>query len=204
MIDLRLEYLRGEQIKERLHPLAALRIAVFRDWPYLYNGSFEYEAHYLESYIRSPQSLIVLAWDVDECVGATTVLPLAEAESEWQRPFIEKGFDLSKIDYFGESMLRKPYRGRGYGVQFFKVREAHAHELKLPICVFAAVERPGNHPAKPADYVPYDTFWTHRGYYKMTDMVTAFSWPDIGTNESTQKLMTFWMRELPTDASISA
>ncbi|MBI3896766.1 MAG: GNAT family N-acetyltransferase [Gammaproteobacteria bacterium] len=200
MTDLRMESLRGEEIRKQLRPLSELRIAVFHDWPYLYEGSLDYEAHYLETYMRCPRSLIVLLWDGDKCVGATTVIPLVDASAEWQRPFMEKGFDLNQVDYFGESVILKSHRGRGFGVAFFKEREAHARELNLPICAFCSVERPANHPAKPANYIPNDGFWTHRGYRKVPDMKTTFSWPDIGATESTEKPMTFWMRDFRTGA----
>ena len=39
--------------------VAALRIAVFRDWPYLYDGTVEYERSYLESYRNSPAAVLV-------------------------------------------------------------------------------------------------------------------------------------------------
>ncbi|MBI3899284.1 MAG: GNAT family N-acetyltransferase [Gammaproteobacteria bacterium] len=200
MADLRLESLRGAAIAQQLDTLAELRITVFRDWPYLYDGTREYEKKYLDVYLRCPRSLAVLVWDGNHCIGATTVLPLADAGAESQQPFIDHGHDISRINYFGESVLLKPYRGRGLGVRFFELREAHAREHNLSICAFCSVERPMNHPAKPVDYVPNDAFWTRRGYHKVADMVTTYSWPDIGETESTAKPMTFWRRDLSATA----
>ena len=37
----------GEEISAVLPDLARLRIVVFRDWPYLYDGTLEYEEKYL-------------------------------------------------------------------------------------------------------------------------------------------------------------
>ncbi len=44
-------------------------IEVFRAFPYLYEGSAEYERKYLSTYARSPGSIFVLAFDGDEVVG---------------------------------------------------------------------------------------------------------------------------------------
>lgn len=196
MQELRIDLLRGQQIESQLEALAALRIAVFREWPYLYQGSADYEKKYLDTYLRCPRSLAILAWDGAQCIGASTVLPLADAEAAAQAPFRAAGHDIERIDYFGESVILRSHRGRGLGVKFFELREAHAREQDLSVCAFCAVERPADHPARPADYVPNDAFWTRRGYEKRWEIRTQFDWPDIGDAQSTSKAMSFWMRSL--------
>jgi len=196
MAELRIETLRGAEIASRLDALAALRIRVFHDWPYLYEGTVAYEAEYLRMYIDCPRSLVVLVWDGEHCVGASTVLPLADAPRDMQQPFIDAGLALAPIDYFGESVLLREYRGRGIGVKFFELREAHARELGLTQCAFCAVDRRDDDPRKPADYVGNDAFWHKRGYRKEAALRTTLSWPDIGETVSTEKPMTFWLRTL--------
>lgn len=200
MSELRFELLRGAEIGRHVDALADLRIAVFRDWPYLYQGTREYEAKYLGLYLRCPRSLAVLAWAGADCIGASTVLPLADAGAEAQQPFRTGGYDVESIDYFGESVVLKPHRGRGLGVKFFELREAHARELGLNLCAFCAVERSEDDPRRPPDYIANDAFWTRRGYRKAPQIVTSFSWPDIGETQSTPKRMTFWLRDLGTIA----
>lgn len=197
---LRIESLQGTDIARHLDALAEMRCTVFRDWPYLYEGTREYEAKYLQVYIDCPRALTVLVWDDSRCVGASTVIPLVDAPLDMQQPFIAAGMDLSRIDYFGESVLLREYRGRGLGVKFFELREAHAQLLGLPTCAFCAVQRPDTHPLKPTDYVPNDAFWHKRGYRKTPQLQTTLSWPDIGEAASTPKPMTFWLRELETTA----
>lgn len=193
---LRIEQRRGAELSAVLEPLAALRIAVFREWPYLYEGSLDYEKQYLDTYVRCLRSLTVLVWDGDRCVGASTALPLEDAEPFARAPFEAQGHVLDRIDYFGESILLRTYRGRGLGVKFFELREAHARALGLAQCAFCAVERPADHPARPADYVPNDAFWTRRGYRKQAALRTAYEWPDLGQAEATAKPMGFWMKTL--------
>lgn len=196
MSGLRIELLRGEAIAAQLDALARLRIAVFREWPYLYAGTLAYEKQYLDTYLRCPRSLAILAWDGERCVGASTALPLEDAGAAAQAPFLARGQAVAQIDYFGESIILRPWRGRGLGVKFFELREAHARELGLSICAFCAVERPADHPARPADHVTNDAFWSRRGYQRQDDMHTSFDWPDIGQEQSTAKTMGFWMRRL--------
>lgn len=196
MGELRLESLAGAQIRAHLKPLAEVRMAVFRDWPYLYQGSLDYEMRYLDVYVRSPRSLVALVWDDDRCIGATSMLPLCDAEAEMQKPFLDRSLPLERYAYFGESVLLAAYRGRGLGVRFFDLREAHARALGLSHCVFCAVERPSSHPLRPADYTGNDAFWLRRGFRRMDGMVSEFRWPDIGETQVSVKRLTFWQRVL--------
>lgn len=197
MGGLRILELQGESIRAHLDDLADVRIAVFREWPYRYEGSHEYEARYLDVYLRSPRSYVALVYDGDRCIGATTAIPLSDAGAEAQQPFLEAGMSIDSIDYFGESVLLPAYRGRGLGVKFFELREAHAKRHGLSTCAFCAVERPQDHPAKPRDYVPNDEFWKRRGYQQVPQLRTTFSWPDIGETVSTAKPMVFWSKHTP-------
>ena len=45
--------LTGDDIKSVLPDLARLRMVVFRDWPYLYDGTLEYEEEYLGKFIKA-------------------------------------------------------------------------------------------------------------------------------------------------------
>lgn len=191
---LRIESRRGEGLRSAFGPLAELRIRVFREFPYLYEGSLEYEEKYLDVYARSPRSLVVLAWDGALVVGASTVIPLADAPAEMQEPFVRAGLDLARVDYFGESVVLPEYRGRGLGSRFFELREAHAASEGLAVCAFSAVERALDHPLRPPGYVPNDAFWRKRGYKKAPELKSELSWLDVDQATPTKKQMIFWLK----------
>lgn len=186
--------LSGRQITPWLEELARLRIEVFREFPYLYDGSTEYEMKYLQAYVNSPRSLVFLVRDGDRAIGATTALPLADADPEFQRAFASQGMKLEGVYYFGESVLLPEYRGRGYGHRFFDEREAYARQLGFAVTTFCAVVRDENHPARPKDYAPHDVFWTKRGYRLAEGFTCTYRWQDIGESEQTEKLMQFWIK----------
>ena len=52
--------LHGAAIAPYIDDLARLRLTVFREFPYLYDGTPEYEADYLSAYVQSGRSLVVL------------------------------------------------------------------------------------------------------------------------------------------------
>ncbi|WP_142849832.1 GNAT family N-acetyltransferase [Telmatospirillum sp. J64-1] len=196
-MNLRIERLSGQGLAARLGDLARLRIAVFRDWPYLYDGDQAYEERYLRSYAETPDSVIVAALDGEKVVGAATALPMAGEPEEMRAAFAKAGFDPNRIFYFGESVLLSQYRGQGIGVEFFRQREAHARETGgYTHATFCAVDRPADHPRRPADYVPLDDFWRRRGFTPLPDMTVHFSWKDLDEAEESPKLMRFWIKEL--------
>lgn len=194
---LRLERLSGDKLNHFIPELAQLRIQVFRDWPYLYDGDLAYEEKYLQTYIEAPDSVIVLAFDGDKVVGASTGIPLKYETNEVKAPFIAAGYDVNTIFYCGESVLLSEYRGQGAGVAFFDHREAHAHALgEFKYSCFCGVQRPHDHPRRPSDYVPLDDFWRKRGYEKQPDLNTTFSWKELDEHDESPKPMTFWMKRI--------
>lgn len=195
--ELRIECVTGAAIGPWLAALAELRIRVFRDWPYLYDGDAAYEAEYLRTYAASPRSLFVLALDGDEVVGCSTAVPLADENASFQAPFVAAGIDLSGICYFGESVLDARYRGRGLGHRFFDEREAQARAFGLRATAFCAVQREEGDPRRPAGHRPLDEFWRARGYRDRPDLVAEFAWKEVGEPAPRAHRMKFWMRELP-------
>lgn len=184
-------------MRSALDAVARLRIEVFREWPYLYEGSLDYERDYLETYSRSPGAVCVLARDGDEVVGASTALPLVDETDEVREPFREAGIAPETVFYFGESVLRAGYRGRGVGVRFFEEREAAARSHGgMRWCAFCAVIRDPADPRRPADYQPLDGFWRNRGFEPRADMRTGFRWREVGASSETEQPMSFWLKAL--------
>jgi hypothetical protein len=82
-------------------------------------------------------------------------------------------------------------------VAFFREREAHARTLGgCEFAAFCAVQRPENHPARPADDEPLDGFWTRRGFTRRADLRCTMRWRDVGDVEETEKQMVFWLKSL--------
>ena len=65
----------GIAVEPWLDALAQLRIEVFRDYPYLYDGDLEYERGYLDRYAQSDRSVFVLALEYNRLVGGPLPRP---------------------------------------------------------------------------------------------------------------------------------
>jgi GNAT superfamily N-acetyltransferase len=195
-VTIRLETWSGDAIAARRDALASLRITVFRDFPYLYDGDFDYERGYLQTYIDAPAAVVVAALDGDQVVGAATALPLQGETDDVKAPFLARGMDLATVFYFGESILLSGYRGQGIGHGFFDGREARARRHGADIAAFCAVQRPADHPRRPTGYRPLDDFWRKRGYRPEPGMTTTFTWQDLDETSQSAKPMQFWLRRL--------
>jgi GNAT superfamily N-acetyltransferase len=192
---LRFETLRGEGLRAWLPRLAGLRIAVFREWPYLYEGDAAYEEGYLATYAASPGAAVVAAFDGATAVGCATCQPMAEAPARIGAAFRARGLDPARFCYFGESVLLAPYRGRGAGVRFFAAREAHARALGLSAAAFCAVTRNANDARRPPGHVPLDAFWARRGYARRADISIVFDWKEVGDARETPHALGFWVKD---------
>ncbi|NVO28348.1 GNAT family N-acetyltransferase [Donghicola sp. C2-DW-16] len=195
-MSLRVETLKGEALRAALDDVARLRITVFRAWPYLYDGSLDYEREYLQVYKDSDKTVLVGAFDGDRLVGAATGTPMTDHAEDFASAFDGSGYDLADIFYCAESVLLPDYRGQGAGHRFFDLREQHARSLGARYTAFCSVQRPGDHPMRPADYAPLDPFWRKRGYAPLEGVIAHFSWKDVGEAEETKKPLQFWLRDL--------
>ena len=103
----------GTELSPYLEDIARLRIQIFSEYPYLYQGSMEYEMTYLKRYVDCPKFYVVLAKENNVVVGASTCIGLEYEVEDFRLPLEQAGYESSSTVYFGESVLLKPYRGQG-------------------------------------------------------------------------------------------
>ena len=183
-------------ISNYIKEIARLRIEIFREYPYLYAGDYEYENEYLQRYLKAKNAMVLLAFSKSQIIGATTCLPICEEEKEFLDPVLKNGFDINKVFYFGESLVQKEFRGQGIGKAFFKKREEHALECipNLEYTCFCAVVRE-NHRLKPNGYTPLTQFWNKQGYKENAQVYASYSWKDIDKKFDDKKQLNFWFKK---------
>jgi len=190
-----IETLTAGRLTAKLERLAELRITIFRDFPYLYEGNFDYERRYLERFSRAADAVIIAAKNGEQIVGAATGAPIRQVDPEFAAPFLAHGRDIKNLFYCAESVLLPEYRGRGIGHAFFEYREEHARGLGATQSCFCAVIRNEDHFARPAGYKPLDPFWRKRGYTPLDGVEASFSWQDVSEDEETEKSLQFWLKD---------
>lgn len=192
----------GAALAPYIADLARLRMTVFREYPYLYEGSLAYETDYLTTYMASGQAMAILVIEPEnhDVVGASTGIPMAAEEAAFRQPLAAVGLNDEAVFYFGESVLLPAYRGRGVYRQFFTRREQYVQQQNqagqaFTHQCFCAVERPVDHPLRPLDYQPLDAIWQHFGYRRVEGLSTRFDWQDIDQPETTAHPMQYWIKE---------
>lgn len=185
-----------DELAGRIGEIARLRIAVFRDFPYLYDGDEDYERAYLRPYLDSPGAVVAGAFDGGRLIGAATGTPMEDHAGDFAAAFAGTGLDLPGIFYCAESVLLPDFRGQGIGHRFFDIRERHARDLGRRYVAFCAVVRPADHPLKPEAYRPLDPFWRGRGYAPLPGAVAEFAWKDLGEARETRKPLQVWIKAL--------
>jgi hypothetical protein len=187
----------GDAIAPQLPVLAGLCSTVFREWPHLYDGDGRYDVAHLRTLTDSPNAMVLVAYDGDVPIGASTCLPLADAAENVRSPCLAHGWPLQRFFYFAESVVLRAYRRRGIGGQFLALREAHAHAVPgCAFCCFCTVQRPPDHPDRPGDAVPLDTFWRAQGYHPVPNLTCMMKWQEIGHAIDQDVSLTFWIKSL--------
>lgn len=179
-----------------LPDLARLRITVFREWPYLYEGTLDYESRYLTHFLEEAGAVLVVARDGEQIVGAATCSPMSGQDAAFRQPFEEAGHDVARLSYFGESVLLPTYRGHGLGHRFFDAREDAARAAGADAACFCAVVRPADHPLRPAGARDLGPFWRGRRYAPLDGIMAHYEWQDIDQSAETRHPMQFWHRRL--------
>lgn len=186
--------LKGTEIIPHLERLAKLRISVFKEYPYCYDGDMQYEQKYLARYAECNESIILLASIDDEVVGASTAIPLIFETDAFKEPYLEE--NIREIFYLGESVILPEYRGNHLYQHFFRLREEAARMYGCKRTAFCAVERARDTTKITENYRRLDLVWSHFKYKKNIARKTQFSWKDIGEANETFKDMIFWEKNL--------
>ena len=179
-----------------LDELARLRIVVFREWPYLYDGTLDYERSYLAHFVEDERAILVVARSGGKVIGAATASPMSSQDEAFIEPARSLGLDIDKLCYFGESVLLPEFRGCGIGHAFFDHRERQALELGASAACFFAVERPAAHPLRPDGARDLSAFWRKRGFRPVDGAVGHYHWKDLDQPTESRHAMRFWLRDL--------
>lgn len=177
--------------------LAALHIDVFREYPYLYDGSLEVEKRYLAQYLSTKNRLIIVAKDGERVIGALTGIPLNESFGDCRSFFVERNIPMDSIFYVGEMTVDKEYRKKWIGARMYELFEQFVRENTTYHQIgFFAVVSPEDDPRRTSDYFCLDEIYVRKGFVQQPGMVAQFSWKEIGNENESCHPMIFWIKKL--------
>lgn len=190
------QLLTGTAIEEGLNDLATLRLDIFQEYPYLYEGRREDELDYLRTYAEATDACAILAYDGHTVIGAATGMPLVHEDAKMLDAFAGTTLPLNEIYYVGELLFRPAYRNRGLGQNLLAQLKKHICALnnyRKLMC--ATVDRPDDHPLRPRDYIPITRFLARAGFVRLAGITTHFMWRETDGVKH-DHLMQFWIKDL--------
>ncbi len=174
--------LRGTQITACISTLAQLRIALFREYPYLYDGNIKYESQYLKEYANEPNAMLHVVYYGDEIAGMFSGMPLTSHSGiviELSQAMQNRGLDnIDKYYYYGEVLISPRFRKIGIFNLLFLSLNYEAKNMGFTDSCLLTVERSAEHPQKPIGYNQSDGMWKRQGY-KRNGIIIDFEWPTI-------------------------
>lgn len=102
---IRIEVFSGPEAKKYIEEIAQMRIILFKEFPYLYQGTIADEEKYLETYFNSPDATIILIFNNEKVVGLSSSIPLTRESAEIQQPFLQQNFALHQYLYWGSTII---------------------------------------------------------------------------------------------------
>jgi len=200
-MNIKIRLYQGESLNTEIDILSDFRLRYFREFPYLYVGSKEYEQDYLMTYLSDPTTRLLIARDQDannKTVGVAIASMLSpELKILYQTNELSQLPELTTehFFYFGEMIFVPEYRNKGVGKQLLEELKKAGREQGATRFCFLAVDRAHDDVRRPANYVDSDVFFQKFGFEK-TDISVSFDWATIqadGRVENVGNRLNLWV-----------
>jgi GNAT superfamily N-acetyltransferase len=195
-MDISERLLKGSQIQDYLEQIAQLRLTIFKEYPYLYDGGLKDELVYLQHYTNHAEATAIITSCGNELAGAVTAIPLQYESEEITSPLASMQYPVECTIYIGELLFYPDYRNKGLGTRLLSGIEQHFHSQKnYEYLTSATVNRAEDHLCRPEGYVPIERFLQRNQFAKMPGVTTHITWKEIdGVHRDHE--MQFWIKAL--------
>lgn len=173
--NIRYEIHHGQMSEEHIQQLYPLNRELLHEYPYLSAGTLEYFNELWHS-VLPPNTMLVLAYDVDTIVGALIAFSADEPYGCAHIINQHQNYRPGKSFYIALAMVIKPYQRRGIARQLLQLCEIAAHEQGYTEIYLQTVVRSKDHPLKPDNALDLDTIWSRLGFHK-TNLYEIYNWP---------------------------
>lgn len=177
------------QYSEYLAQLAEMRIQVFREYPYLYEGNLDYEFDYLERYVQCPSAILLALLDsAGQAWGVCTGIPLIHEDPVLSAPIPgnhQSGF------YIGEVLILPQARGQGWGAKLLEAIIDLSQKLGFKQHYLYTVVEPAHN--RPPHYHSPAKLWRKIGF-EPTPIQCSFEWKRWDQEHPQNHTMELWQR----------
>lgn len=195
-----LKLLTGQDIKPVIGFVAQKRLDTFCEYPYLYEGTMEYERAYLENFsIPENNAAIAMAYYNQKAIGFVTAIPLIHAEIVQESlPSLEnEGINTKKCFYISEGIVDQEHRKQKIALRLYGLIKKYAHEKGFTI-ESVLNESHEEHPLKPKNYIDINNTFIAHGAVKTITTLKAI-WPTFqvdGSVKEQEHVLQYWVKNL--------
>lgn len=195
-------HLIGPEAKKYVTDIANIRIQVFKEFPYLYAGTLEYEQEYSDYFSKDERAILIAAMQDERIIGFITGMPLSlenPLTKDVAQKLLAKGLtDISHYYYLGEAIVLAEYRKPLLIYNLFKKFKEETKNFTYQKIGILTVIRDKNHPLRPAGYRSIESILKYFKFHP-TDIIIDFEWPTFqasGEIENAANPMLFWEHEV--------
>lgn len=195
---IRMEVVQGEAIHAYVKDITDLSLIIYREYPYLYEGTEEEYLPHIQHYAQ-PESVACLLFDNEKTIGVAIGLPLKAMRDNYKRPLLNSDvyINIDSVFYLGEILLLPEYRGRGLGKQMYlKFEEMVRKKENFKSICLSKISELESHPRMPAQYKSLDTFWAKLGFKRLNNVHFSVVWLNVGDQEESSHKMVYWIKTL--------
>ncbi len=173
----------GAQITPYISQIIDLFLAVFKEPPYSYEGTYEEYLPFINIYAESPHGIACLLFDGNKLVGAATGAPLAQMPEKFRTPFEGR---LDQIYYLGEVVLLPEYRKKSFGMQLYRTFET-AIPASFPTLCFCKIDDGSS---------ALNQSLSSHGFTQHPDLFFDGVWRNVDDKKESSHKLIYWSKKL--------
>lgn len=189
--------LKGKELLSNIPELTKLRLTIYREYPYLYEGDPLFEESYVSLFANSSDALLIVAKVGNRIVGALSGLPLDSAQKEIQDVFLASKMKLKECYALCDVVVLKEYRNRRVATILYEEFANQLRKMKrYKKVVLWQIVRAQDDPKRPNDYFSPDNFFGKQGFKKHPEYTCVLRWKEISEKEERAHRFEFWLKDL--------
>ena len=193
-----LKVFKGNEITPYVSDITQLSLQIYREYPYLYEGTEEEYLPFIQRYSESNDGIASILFDDKKLIGVCIGMPLNEMRDNYLGNFssITKE-ELDSLYYLGEFLLLKQYRSQGNGKQMYTSFENEVIKKSLykTLC-FCKIQEFLEHPSQPDNYFSMNNFWKQSEYVAREDLSFNVDWVNVNETTLSPHQLYFWFKPL--------
>lgn len=181
----------GKDISPHVKAITDLCLIIYKEKPYLYEGTEEEYRPFIEYYADSETNRACLLFDESKPVGVAIGMPLHAMRDKYREPFLSMRPEENpdELFYLGELLLLKDYRGNNLGKQMYLECERLATQEGFKKICFCKIDEPESDQS-------LDGFWKKLGFEKCEEGTFVVYWKNVGESDESPHQMRYWIKSL--------